>query len=70
MKWHALKHRTTLVWSGIWFSHYSVAWTISASGLSYIVQLADIKEKKRKKTWVLVGFDPGSSRTAVLRSTN
>ena len=37
---------------------------------SYIVQLADIKEKKKKKTWVLVGFDPGSSRTAVLRSTN
>ena len=35
--------------------------------LSYIVQLADIKDKKKKKkkTWVLVGFDPRSSRTAV-----
>ena len=25
MKWHALKHRTALVWPDIWFSHYSVA---------------------------------------------
>ena len=32
--------------------------------LSYIVQLADIQEKE-KKTWVFVGFDPGSSRTPV-----